>query len=257
MTNENLALNYSKTLAERLNEGRLPPVDALRYAMQLADSLRKLHESGKAHGTVSPANLALVAGGVELLPASEGGAGAITPYTAPEVVQGCAADARSDIFSFGAILFELMTGRRPDGESRAVLTAHLSKTPAPVSGSAAIDRLVGSCLRKDPDARPLRMRRVLMELKVVSVGVRHAGSSRMGQSVEEMRRHMSQFERNMAADLVDIEQTIKAQAGEIESLRTAMSQTDDLVERVVEALESQPPAVPDAGAGKQSSIAVN
>ena len=80
--------------------------------MQLAESLSRLREAGRAHGAVTPANLALVAGGVELLPASQGSPAAITPYTAPEVVGGGAADARSDIFSFGAILFEMLTGRQ-------------------------------------------------------------------------------------------------------------------------------------------------
>jgi serine/threonine protein kinase len=103
--------NDTKTLAHRLCEGRLP-AEALQYAMQLAVSLSRLRGAGKAHGAVTPANLALVDGGVELLPASQGSSGTITPYTAPEVVQGGAADARSDIFSFGAVLFEMLTGRK-------------------------------------------------------------------------------------------------------------------------------------------------
>ena len=60
----------------------------------------------------------------------------------------------------------------------------------------------------------------------------------MERKVEEMRQHLAQFERSMAADLVDIETVMKVQEAAIESSRTAMSQTDDLVERVVEALES-------------------
>src|ERR1039457_4642327 len=147
MITENMLLNDTKTLAQRLGEGRLPVADALRYAMQLADSLRKLHDTGKAHGDVTPSNLALAAGGLELLPAREGLAGSITPYSAPEVVQGRPADARSDIFSFGAVLFEMLTGRRAfAGDTRTTLAANLTKTPTPASGSPAVDRLVGPCL---------------------------------------------------------------------------------------------------------------
>ena len=77
-------------------------------------------------------------------------------------------------------------------------------------------------------------------------------------TVEEIRRHSAQFENNIAADLVDLEQNVKTQVTSIESARTAMSQTDDLVERVVEALESLQTAVLDqAEAGDRSSLAVN
>ena len=136
MSIEDKPLNQTKTLAERLSEGRLPVPEALGYAMQLADSLRKLHDAGKTHGAVTPSNVLLAPAGVELLPAAEGSAGAITPYTAPEVVQGRPADQRSDIFSLGTILFEMLTGRRAfEGESRVILAANLTNAPTPSSGS--------------------------------------------------------------------------------------------------------------------------
>src|SRR5260370_41819810 len=108
---EYMPLTDTKTLAQRLGEGRLSMAEALRYAIQLAGSLRELHEKGKAHGAVTPSNLALGAGSVALLPGREGAAGAVTSYTAPEVVQGCAADMRGVIFGFVAIPFEMATGR--------------------------------------------------------------------------------------------------------------------------------------------------
>ena len=376
-----------KTLAQRLSEGRLPVAEALRYAMQLADCLGKLHETGKAHGAVTPSNLALAEGGVELLPVPECASGAITPYTAPEVVQGRPADARSDIFAFGAILFEMITGRRAfEGDSRVTLSA----------GSPTVDRLVGPCLNKNPEARSQRMQKIILELKLLSAAVRRSDAAaaaprrdpaaelgavrsevqqlqerveerlrtqetsvaemqrsviaaetaavrsevqqletrleerlrsqetsvaemqrsaiaaesslkllvaamkselaanhqqameRTGagrdeaateaifarvdrgfevlnarvagieRTMEELRRHGSQFENNIAADLVDLEQNIKAQSASIESARTAMAQTDDLVERVVEALESLQTAILDQSeAGERFNFAVN
>jgi hypothetical protein len=262
----------TKTLAERLGEGRLSMAEALRYAIGLAGCLRELHDRGEAHGAVTPANVALAAGGLELLP---GSSGSITPYTAPEVVRGFAADKRSDIFGFGAILFEMFTGRRAfEGESRAALMASLTKSPTSSTGVAALDRIVSLCLNKDPEARASHMRRVVVELKLLGVPARrelakrHGGerdfealSARIGQierAVEEIRRHLAHFERSVAADLVDIERGIKAQAAAIDSSRTAMSQTDDLVERVVEALESLETRVLDKSAGvKRSTPAVN
>ncbi len=434
MSDETMIASDKQTLAQRLAEGRLPIAEALRYAMQLAECLGKLHDAGKAHGAVTPSNLVLVAGGVELLPAPEGSSGAITPYTAPEVVQGRAADARSDVFGFGAILFEMITGRRAfEGDSRITLAANLQETPAPASGSPTVDRLVGPCLNKNPEARSQRMQKIMMELKLLSVAMRRSDAgapvaprrdaaadtaairaelqqiearmearlrdqetsvaemhrsanaadaaavqaemqqieARMGarlrdqetsvtemlrsasaadgavraemqqmearmearqrsqetstseinrlaneglsslkllvaamqselaanhqqamertggaldeaateaifarvdrgfevlnariagieRTVEEIRRHSAQFENNIAADLVDLEQNVKTQGTSIESARTAMSQTDDLVERVVEALESLQTAVLDqAEAGDRSSLAVN
>jgi hypothetical protein len=416
MSIEDKPLNQTKTLAERLSEGRLPVPEALGYAMQLADSLRKLHDAGKTHGAVTPSNVLLAPAGVELLPAAEGSAGAITPYTSPEVVQGRPADQRSDIFSLGTILFEMLTGRRAfEGESRVILAANLTNAPTPSSGSPLVDRLVVPCLSKNPDTRSPRMQRVIMELKMLSVAARRAdmGSAtvqkreaaadigafreemqqlearlaarlqaqeksaseiqhsvsetesslkaqlaavsgelatnlhqaaqlsatelearlaerlqaqeqsvsevqrsasetesslkaqiaamnsqlatnaqhaaqrtatelnkaasdaivarvdkglegleariaQMERTLEELRGHTTQFEHNMAADLVDLEQGLKVQSAAIESARTAMSQTDDLVERVVEALESLQMAVMDQGeAGEHSNFAVN
>jgi hypothetical protein len=359
MITESLSLTESMTLAQRMGEGPLPAAEAINYALQLADALSKLREAGKSHGAVTPANLALVAGTVELLPAVEAGSRSITPYTAPEVVQGGQADARSDLFSFGAILFEMLTGRRAfDGESRAALAANLTQLPIPSSGSVAIDRVVGPCLSKDPEARASRMQRLMLELKVLSVAARRGGAawdidrgrggaengasreemqhlearmtarlqtheravSAMQRSVneaihslrsqvaalssefagnyqyrgqrtsgvdnaaeaaiqarvdhgfealdtrmvqlervaDEIQRHVSGFEHRVAADLVDIERSLKVQSTAIESSRTAMSQTDDLVERVVEALESLQTTVLEQDEGSlRSSFAVN
>jgi hypothetical protein len=361
MSVDNMFSNEKRTLAQRLSERRLPVTAALRYAVQLADELRKLHDAGGVHGAVTPSNVELVATGLGLLPAPEWSARAITPYTAPEVVQGRPADARSDIFSFGAILFEMFTGRQAfDGETRATLAANLTKAPTPATGSAGVDRLLRKCLSKNPEMRSSRTQKIILELKLLSVAVRRgdqatgaalprdtaedseaarpdmqelearlaarlqvqertiaemhrsaneavsslrlkvaamnselatthqyaanptgaglddaaaetilarvdrgfeALNARMTQierTVEEMRRHASQFEHNIAEDLVDIEESLKGQAASIESTRTAMSQTDDLVERVVEALESLQSAMQDADeGGERSNLTVN
>jgi hypothetical protein len=217
MSDEIMIASDNQTLAQRLAEGRLPIAEALRYAMQLAECLGKLHDAGKAHGAVTPSNLVLVAGGVELLPAPEGSSGAITPYTAPEVVQGRTADARSDVFGFGAILFEMITGRRAfEGDSRVTLAANLTETPAPASGSPTVDRLVGPCLNKNPEARSQRMQKIMMELKLLSVAMRRseAGAAAAprrdtASDTAAIRAEMQQMEARMEARLRDHETSVR------------------------------------------------
>jgi hypothetical protein len=249
------------SLAQRMAEGRLPVPEALQLALSLAESLRKLHDAGKAHGAVTPSNIALTAAGLELVP-SPGLPPMVTPYTAPEVLQGNPPDAQSDIFSFGALAFEMLTG----------LNLALSAAPSP-SGSPALDRLVAGCVTKSPAARWQRMQTVIMELKLLTVAVRRPSSeiqqleghfatppdayeaqqltvqvnetiaeviqrlSSAERNMEEVRKHFAIFQAKIAADLHDFEQSLKRQSLIIDSACTAMAQTDDLVERVVETLE--------------------
>src|SRR5271165_4094711 len=159
----------TQSLAQRMAQGRIPVQDALRYSGLLAEALRKIHEGGQVHGALTPGCVALKGSGLELLNAL-GSSGEITPYTAPEVVQGHIADSRSDIFSFGAIVYEMLTGRAAfKGDTREALTAAITgSAPAP-SGSPAVDRLVASCLAKDPASRLQRVQKLILELKLLAV----------------------------------------------------------------------------------------
>ena len=334
-----------QTLAQRLRGGRLPAAETFRYAMQLADALRRLHDSGKAHGAVTSININLTEGGLELQPAPEWSEGAVTPYTAPEVLEGAEIDSRSDIFSFGAILFEMLTGRRAfEAEGRADLLAAVSSSPVPLSGTPAVDRILAGCLANDPESRTPCMEEVMMQLKLLTVNTRSndpgapgsfgrepadSGALRMemqqletrfaarlqaheravvelqrstSQAVldlrsqlatltaelavaqtrvplpsaegtldpaavdrlnhlerrfEEFRLRHAEFERNTAADLIDIEAGLKRQAAELDSNRSAMGQTDDVVERIVEAIESLQIAVADRADAERAACAVN
>src|ERR1043166_7264396 len=119
-------MNDLTTLARRIAEGRLPASEALRYAMQVGESLRKIHDAGEVHGAVTPSNIYLTDAGAELVPPGAAvQADAITGYTAPEVAAGRAPESRSDIFSFGAGLYEMLTGRRAfEGKTRATVAAN-------------------------------------------------------------------------------------------------------------------------------------
>jgi len=186
-----LVMQYleGETLAARLarTRGPLPLPEVLTIGAQLADALEKTHRAGLTHRDLKPANVMLTKSGPRLLdfglaklrdaagPISMSGmtrlatqqpltaAGTIVGtvhYMAPEQVEGREADARTDVWALGALLYEMATGRRPfDGDSAAsVIGAILKDVPPPVSTRApqiphTLDRVVERCLAKDADAR--------------------------------------------------------------------------------------------------------
>jgi serine/threonine protein kinase len=193
-----MQLLEGETLETRLKKGRLPLDQALQYAIQTADALDKAHRAGIVHRDLKPGNVMLTKAGAKLLDfglAKETGhVGAAaglsmlptTPpgltaqgtilgtfqYMAPEQLEGKDADARTDIFAFGAVLYEMLTGKKAfEGKSHAsLIAAILDREPAPVSSvqrlaPPTLDRVVKRCLAKDPDDRWQTARDLLDELK--------------------------------------------------------------------------------------------
>ena len=176
----------SKTLSEQLALGRLTAPEVLRHAQALGEALRKLHQKGVVHGAITPSAIRLGENGLEL--AGVAGEQQITAYTAPEVLAGREVDATSDIFSFGVVLYEMLTGRRPfDGSNQTELVAAIvGKQPAP-TGNPVADRLMEMCLAKDPAERCRRIQRVLIELRGLASNGRakRSGRSSKGESHAE------------------------------------------------------------------------
>ena len=349
-------MTNSQTLAERMSASRLPAAEALRVAVSLAERLRELHEKGCCHGALTPSAVLIDGGSVELLPAADAG---ITPYTAPEVVRGRPAGDRSDLFSFGAIVYEMFTGRLAfQADDPQMLCAILMNVEPRPSGSVVVDRLVAGCVAKSPEGRFPDVPRLQLELRMLASAARRgapldapasvvvpkvlaaaAGSaesrpsfapavaarsemqaleSRMASRMEEQEKSIASVERiagevlkalregaapaqgrqperrygdyddptmarldrafallsekvsridlmvctalerleklegsldswdadaarlreTVTRDIRGFERAVKSQSAALESARTAMGQTDDLVERVVEALDS-------------------
>jgi len=175
-----------ETLARRLEKGPLPLEQVLKFGAQIADALDKAHRSGLVHRDLKPGNIMLTPTGAKLLdfglakPAFVSADGATltasltqsTPvtregtvvgtfqYMSPEQVEGKELDGRSDIFSLGAVLYEMVTGKRAfEGKTQlSVASAILEKEPAPISATKpltppALDFSIRKCLAKTPDDR--------------------------------------------------------------------------------------------------------
>lgn len=166
------------TLAERIARGPLEEAEVVRLGLQLADGLAAAHAQGVVHRDLKPSNLKLTAEGrlkildfgiARLLPRADDrtvpesdrgrGAGSL-PYMAPELLRGGRADARSDIYAVGAVLYELVTGRRPFRADHdvALIQAIASQAPEPPSRynptvSPALEQIILKALEKDPDCR--------------------------------------------------------------------------------------------------------
>jgi tRNA A-37 threonylcarbamoyl transferase component Bud32 len=171
-----------QSLAERLSRGALPLDQALRHATEIAQALDAAHRRGIVHRDLKPGNVILTKSGAKLVdfglateaPSSDAsrdttvhapltGEGMIVgtlQYMSPEQVEGAQLDQRSDIFAFGAVVYEMVTGRRAfAGSSQAsVISAILSTDPPPMSERtpatpAALERVIRKCLSKSPDER--------------------------------------------------------------------------------------------------------
>ncbi len=174
-----------ETLADRLSKRELPLAEALRYAVQIADGLDAAHGAGVVHRDLKPSNVVLIGAGAKLLdsglakaalddlsdeasalptkdkPLTEEGAivGTIQ-YMSPEQLEGKDADERSDLFALGAVLYEMLTGKKAfSGTSKASLIAAIMSTDPPRISTLrpvsppALDRIVERCLAKDPRKR--------------------------------------------------------------------------------------------------------
>jgi hypothetical protein len=204
-----IAQNGTLTLGQRLAEGPLPLPETLRYAMMLAEALRQIHDSGRTCGALLPSNIVVTITGLELI-VTPGQSTTITPYTAPETLQGQPPDARSNIFAFGAIVYEMVTGRHAFvGDDSEALAASLTTSVPSPSGTPAVDHLVSNCIAKDPNVRYQRMLNVILELKLLTLAAPRAESVAHQQSVTAALRAETQaIEARVAALLQTHERAI-------------------------------------------------
>jgi eukaryotic-like serine/threonine-protein kinase len=196
-----LVMEYldGETLSERLERGAIPIEQAIPFAIQIAEALSALHDRGVIHRDLKPSNVMLTAGGVKLLDfglaklrdgeyaevvteptkslslTDPGSIVGTLPYMAPEQIEGQPVDTRTDIFSFGVVLYEMIAGRRPfAGDTRAALMASIVGVDAPSLStlqprvSRSLERLIRRCLAKSKDDRWQTARDLAAEIRGLS-----------------------------------------------------------------------------------------
>jgi eukaryotic-like serine/threonine-protein kinase len=201
-----------ETLAERLRKGAMPLNEILKIGIAVAESLAVAHRQGIVHRDLKPGNIMLTQGGAKLmdfglakplgLQSTGAGSGSAPSFTAaatlsgpsplspltsagsiigtiqymsPEQIEGKEADARSDIFAFGAVLYEMVTGKRPFGGKSQISLASsiLENDPEPVSAikpltPTAFEHLVTTCLQKNPEERFQSAHDIKLELQWIA-----------------------------------------------------------------------------------------
>ena len=207
-----LVMEYleGETLADRLRRGPLPPEQVLRVGTEICEGLERAHRQGVVHRDLKPGNIMLTKAGAKLMdfglakpvvaavPAGLSSASLATmshpltaegtilgtfQYMSPEQMEGKEADVRSDIFSLGAMLYEMITGKLAfEGKTAAsIIAAVLAAEPKPISmiqptSPPAFEPVVRACLAKDPDERLQTAHDVKLQLKWIAEGIGPAGA---------------------------------------------------------------------------------
>ncbi len=219
-----LVMEYleGETLAARLRRRPLPLAEALRIALEIAQALAAAHSRGIVHRDLKPGNVMLTPSGVKLLDfglarlrpgdrsrplspmtratPSETRPGVVLGtlrYMAPEQLEGQDVDARADIFSFGAVLYEMVTGRKAldrnnDPQVQVIDAIRSSSHPDEAITPVALDRVIRTCLERDRDGRWTNMHDLALQLRWIA---RQAEAPAVERTTENTSRRHAHWRR--------------------------------------------------------------
>ncbi len=280
-------------LSALLAAGPVVEAEALGYAIDIAADLKRVHESGHVAGDLSPERIRLAgphASLSELPKDADPG-----PYSAPERWLGKAADRRSDIFSFGALLYHMIAGLPPfaAAEGADLREALLACLPAPIDGPggelrAGLARIAAACMAKTPERRCQRIQHALLELKLLQASVRQADfraqdrrehlenllraevaglTAAVVPRMDGLEEQMAEMRQAVEAAVTQVKAAIRIQgaladdlsshASSIGSLETAVCQTDDTVEHLVEAFDSLQSLILERSDRQRAAVGTN
>ncbi len=275
---EFLVMEYlaGETLAQRLLRGPLPIDQVIRVAAQIADALDAAHRHGIVHRDLKPSNVMVTEGGAKVLDfglarelsvdASAGSAvsqstvtqaGTIVgtvQYMAPEQLEGKAVDARSDIFAFGAIVYEMTTGRRAfEGTSQSgLIAAILTTTPTSLASFApmtppALNHVVRHCLAKSPAERWQSAADLRRELDWVADSLAEVDGATTQTRVRSNRRGRNWAGAAIVIGLVAAFFGLRARPGRIDShaVRLVLPPIEGVAYKSFNQIQSPPVVSPD------------
>ena len=240
-----------QSLADRLVKGPLPLAQALEIAIEIASALDAAHRQGIVHRDLKPANVMLTKSGAKLLDfgiaravatgtaaaaptlTSDGALLGTVQYMSPEQLEGRDADSRSDLFALGAVLYEMLSGRRAfPGESQAsVIASVLDGHPAALhsigaSVPPALEHLISTCLAKNPDERWQSAGDIKRQLEWIAAGSDSAAgpqSNRRGRAASAVAAVATVVALAAGAALIWYVRTARQQAGQPQVTRTTIA----------------------------------
>jgi serine/threonine protein kinase len=213
-TTDYIVMEYvdGELLSDRVRKGPLPVDKALAYAIEIADALDKAHAIGIVHRDLKPGNVMLTKSGTKLLDfglarSTRAPSRDVTQtgmilgtlrYMSPEQLKGAEADARSDVWAFGCLLYQMLAGRAPfDRDSESAIGAAILETePAPLTTvargvSPSLQRVVDRCLAKAPDDRWQSMADLRHELEWIAKSGGKTGASSGTRAVSTRRERLA------------------------------------------------------------------
>jgi serine/threonine protein kinase len=260
------------TLSERLSQGSLSLEETLQYGVSLAHALKCSHDCRLRSGNLHPDRILVNGSAVRLLDGTDAGP---NPYQAPEQLAGQPADARSDVFVFGAILRDMLTGNKPASGQNG------DSSGAANGIGPELSFVLSRCLAEDPAQRWQRAGALVIELKLAAAKLRQAkqacelqeqltairsGIGGLGEKLssqhvahneiagelrkrlEETRLEVEHHGAKAAATtltltevqqkLAGLEKTVSAQSDTIGCVESAIAQTDEVIEHVVDAINA-------------------